>query len=108
MRVKPKNTNRFRYEFQLLEHRDRERVLEALKTLAETAVPSNAICLEKNYYRLRTGGNFGDTILNYGIQVRTCFFFGGLWSRVKRSKSNPNIVLKSDVFRPKREYSSSR
>ncbi|MBS3976090.1 MAG: hypothetical protein KGZ75_05090 [Syntrophomonadaceae bacterium] len=46
MRVKPKNTNRFRYEFQLLEHRDRERVLEALKTLAETPVSSNAICLE--------------------------------------------------------------
>ncbi|MBS3976096.1 MAG: hypothetical protein KGZ75_05125 [Syntrophomonadaceae bacterium] len=55
MRVKPKNTNRFRHEFQLLEQRDRERVFEALKTFAETPVPSNAICLEKNYYRLRTG-----------------------------------------------------
>ena len=55
MQVKPKNANRFRHEFQLLEQPDRERVFEALKTLAETPVPPNAICLEKNYYRLKTG-----------------------------------------------------
>lgn len=57
MQVKPKNANRFKHEFQLLEHQDRERVFEALKTLAETPVPPNAICLEKNYYRLKTGNN---------------------------------------------------
>jgi len=56
MQVKPKNASRFRHEFKSLERQDRERVFEALKTLAETAVPQNAICLEKNYYRLRTGG----------------------------------------------------
>jgi len=55
MQVKPKNANRFKHEFQLLEQQDRERVFEALKTLAETLVPPNAICLEKNYYRLKTG-----------------------------------------------------
>lgn len=55
MQVKPKNANRFRHEFQLLERQDRDRVFEALKTLAETPVPPNAICLEKNYYRLKTG-----------------------------------------------------
>ncbi|MEW5952974.1 MAG: hypothetical protein AB1815_04345 [Bacillota bacterium] len=37
-----------------MEHQDRERVFEALKTLAETPVPPNAICLEKDYYRLKT------------------------------------------------------
>ena len=55
MQVKPKNANRFRHEFQLLERKDRERVVEALKILTETPVPINAICLEKNYYRLKTG-----------------------------------------------------
>ncbi|MBS3887431.1 MAG: type II toxin-antitoxin system RelE/ParE family toxin [Firmicutes bacterium] len=55
MRVKPKNANRFRHEFLLLERQDRERVFEVLKTLAETPVPPNSICLEKNYYRIRTG-----------------------------------------------------
>ena len=55
MQVKPKNANRFKHEFQLLELQDRERVFEVLKTLAETPIPPNAICLEKNYYRLKTG-----------------------------------------------------
>ena len=98
MRVKPKNTKRFRHEFQLLEHRDRERVFEALKTLAETPVPSNAICLEKNYYRLRTGDI---RIIYQLIKEEDLILVGAIlkrnektykdWKRYFRLRSNPEI-----------------
>ncbi|PRR74886.1 hypothetical protein MHOCP_06160 [Moorella humiferrea] len=51
--VKPKNINRFKHDFERLEKREREKVWQALKTLTEIPVPPNAICLEKNYYRLK-------------------------------------------------------
>ncbi|BCV20310.1 type II toxin-antitoxin system RelE family toxin [Moorella sp. Hama-1] len=54
-KVKPKNTNRFKHDFQGLERQERDRVWQALKILTENPLPQNSICLEKNYYRLKIG-----------------------------------------------------
>lgn len=53
--IKPKNANRFRHDVARLTPEDRTRVREALTTLARNPRPRGAICLEKNYYRLKVG-----------------------------------------------------
>ncbi|MCR4420249.1 MAG: type II toxin-antitoxin system RelE/ParE family toxin [Clostridia bacterium] len=53
--VRPKNANRLRHDIARLTPDERERVREALLALAENPRPRGALCLEKNYYRIRVG-----------------------------------------------------